>query len=320
MAIPQSMLSVVARDEVHLQFNVKAGVDMRQLFKLLGKLWESEVTGILDPTLNRHHQLTGGTANVVLGFKPELWRAACPGCVPDNMASFAQDLVGANGKTAPATQHDFWVWITQSNAATLYDSMRTTLTLLSPFAELASEQVCFPYHNNVTFDGFADGVANPNPFRANGVAIIPDGEAGAGGSTVLLQKWRMDVERLRALPVHAAEQVWGRSKAGSHELSPLPVDSHVGRNQFIRDGEEVDIVRRNANYANAGEAGVMFVGFCKDITVTMGMLRQMYGVGYDGITQTDRLLDFSTALSSAIYFVPSIDALLAVGISPADPG
>lgn len=56
----------------------------------------------------------------------------------------------------------------------------------------------------------------------------------------------------------------------------------------------------------------------------MGMLRQMYGVGYgvgyDGVSKTDRLLDFSTPLSSAIYFVPSIDALLAVGISPADPG
>lgn len=71
---------------------------------------------------------------------------------------------------------------------------------------------------------------------------------------------------------------------------------------------------------HAGLAGVMFVGFCRDITVTMGMLRQMYGVGYDGVTKTDRLLDFSTPLSSAIYFVPSIDALLAVGISPADAG
>lgn len=62
----------------------------------------------------------------------------------------------------------------------------------------------------------------------------------------------------------------------------------------------------------------------RDITVTMGMLRQMYGVGYgvgyDGVSTTDRLLDFSTPLSSAIYFVPSIDVLLAVGISPADPG
>lgn len=58
----------------------------------------------------------------------------------------------------------------------------------------------------------------------------------------------------------------------------------------------------------------------RDITVTMDMLRQMYGVGYDGVSKTDRLLDFSTPLSSAIYFVPGIDALLAVGISPADPG
>ena len=219
----------------------------------------------------------------------------------------------------PAVQHDVWVWITQSNAATLYDSMSKAVSLLSPFADLASEQICFPYHNNVTFDGFADGVANPNPFRANDVAIIPDGEKGEGGSTVLLQKWRMDIEKLRSLPVHEAEQVWGRTKAGSHQLSPLPEDSHVGRNQFHRNGEEIDIVRRNANYGNAKEAGIMFVGFCNDITVTMGMLKQMYGVGDDGVSKTDRLLDFSTALSSAIYFVPSLDALTKMGISPADP-
>jgi putative iron-dependent peroxidase len=69
---------------------------------------------------------------------------------------------------------------------------------------------------------------------------------------------------------------------------------------------------------HAGLVRDMFLGFCRDITVTMGMLR--HGVGYDGVSKTDRLLDFSTPLSSAIYFVPSIDALLAVGISPADPG
>lgn len=62
----------------------------------------------------------------------------------------------------------------------------------------------------------------------------------------------------------------------------------------------------------------MFVGFCRDITVTVGMLR--HGASYAGVSKTDRLLDFPTPLSSAIYFVPSIDALLAVGISPAYPG
>lgn len=319
MAIPQTMLSVVARDEVHLQFALKENVDIGQFFKTLGKLWESEVTGIADPTLNQHHQLTGGTANIVLGFKPELWRNVYPADVPDNLHSFDTDLVGANGTIAPANQRDIWIWITQSNAATLYDSMTKAVSLLSPFADLVSEQICFPYHNNVTFDGFADGVANPNPFRANSVAIIPDGEKGAGGSTVLIQKWRMDIAKLRSLSVGEAENVWGRTKAGSHQLSPLPEDSHVGRNQLRRNGEERDIVRRNANYGNAKEAGIMFVGFCADITVTTGMLKQMYGVGPDGVSKTDKLLDFSTALSSAIYFVPSLNALSKMNISPADP-
>jgi len=45
----------------------------------------------------------------------------------------------------------------------------------------------------------------------------------------------------------------------------------------------------------------------------------MYGVGADGVKKTDRLLDFATALSSAIYFVPSLDALSRMGISPEDP-
>lgn len=319
MAIPQSMLSVVARDEVHLQFRLRDDADRRKLFKILGKLWESDVTGIGDPTLNKHHQLTGGTANVVVGFKPELWREIHPEDVPDNLSSFDEDIVGINGSIAPATQCDLWIWITQSNAATLYDSMSKVVMLVRPFAELVSEVVCFPYHNNITFDGFADGIANPNPFRASDVAIIPDGAKGAGGSTVLIQKWLMQVEKLRSLSVREAEHVWGRTKAGSHELSPLPEDSHVGRNQFVRNGEEIDIVRRNANFGNANEAGIMFVGFSNDITVTMGMLRQMYGVGDDGIAKTDRLLDFATALSSSIYFVPSVDAMMKAGIVPEDP-
>jgi putative iron-dependent peroxidase len=318
MAIPQSMLSVSSRDEVHLQFSLKPGAHIAQLLRAVGRLWEAEITGISDPTLNARHQLTGGTANIVVGFKPELWRAIYPADVPDNLHAFDQDLVGINGMTAPAAQHDLWVWITQSNAATLYDSMSKAIALLRPVAVLACEQVCFPYHGNVTFDGFADGVANPNPFRAYGAAIIPDCAAGAGGSTVLLQKWRMDVDALRKLPVHAAESVWGRSKAGSHELSPMPDDSHVARNQLVRNGEEIDIVRRNANYGNAREAGIMFVGFCNDISVTMGMLRQMYGVGPDGVAKTDKLLNFATAVSSGIYFVPSLDALSTMKAAPRD--
>jgi putative iron-dependent peroxidase len=64
----------------------------------------------------------------------------------------------------------------------------------------------------------------------------------------------------------------------------------------------------------------MFVGFSNDITVTMGMLKQMYGVGPDGSAKTDRLLDFSAPLSSAIYFVPSVTALIKMKVVPRDAG
>lgn len=100
------MLSVVARDEVHLQFRFREETDHTSHFAVLGKLWESEITGISDPTLNRHHQLTGGTANVVVGFRPEYWRGVFAEDVPDNLYSFNEDLVGIkwNGRTGHAAR------------------------------------------------------------------------------------------------------------------------------------------------------------------------------------------------------------------------
>jgi porphyrinogen peroxidase len=318
MPTAQPFLNQGARDEVHLQFKFKDVLDERKFLKSLGKIWEARVMGIEDVTLNRNHESATGGANIIVGFRPEFWRRVAPQNTPDNLYSFTEDLAGINGMVAPAAQLDLWVWITHINSATIYDGMHAIIEIVQPYADLVSEQYCFPYHNNVTFDGFGDGVANPNPFRAGSVAIIADGQKGAGGSTCLLQKWHMDIDKLRALKVSEAEKVYGRTKAGSHELSPLPGSSHVARNQFTRNGQEIDIVRRNANYGSATEQGIMFVGFCSDITVTMGMLQQMYGVGPDGLKITDRLLDFSKALSSAIYFVPSIEALQSAGIHPRD--
>lgn len=90
------------------------------------------------------------------------------------------------------------------------------------------------------------------------------------------------------------------------------------RYNFRIRSKTIDIVRRNAYFGDVTEAGVMFIGFSNNIDVTMGMLRQMYGVGPDGIAKTDALLDFSKAVSSSIYFVPSYDALVHAGITILD--
>lgn len=314
--IPQLALSQVARDEVHLQFNFKKGFSIPDFKKALAKVWSAEVTGINDPTLQPRHKRAGDVGINVVGFRPEIWRDQFEGSIPDNLQSFTEDIVGINGKIAPATQCDLWVWVTHISPSSLYDSVAMIRKILDPFVTLVSEQVCFPYYNNVTFDGFADGVANPGIFEAPAVAIIPDGEPGAGGITALVQKWTMEVDKLKELHLHEAEKLYGREKLSSKELDPQPVNSHVSRNKLYRNGEEVDIVRRNANYRNQNDMGIMFIGLSKDITVTLGMLKQMYGVGDDGVKVTDRLIDFSTALSSANYFIPSITDLIARGIQP----
>ena len=322
---PQPFLQGNGAAVCHVQLDFVEGVSRELLLRRLGKLWDTALVGDDDPTANGmfgHHlapEYGAPSGSLVAGFRPEFWAKLDPGGVPANLTGFDQDLVGIDGTTAPATQHDLWLWINQSSADKLYDSIHKAQAALDGVARIAELRECFTYHNSVTFDGFADGLGNPNVFRAASVTVIPPGQPGAGGSTVLLQKWLMEVDRLRGLPTHEGEAVYGRSKLKAHKLSPLPPRSHVARNQFSDGhGGTIDIVRRNAYFGDANEAGVMFVGFSNDIAVSMGMLRQMYGVGPDGIAKTDALLDYSRAVTGAVYFVPSYDALARAGIRAVD--
>lgn len=239
--------------------------------------------------------------------------------VPKNLKSFTEAIQGIGGSIAPATQHDLWIWLNQSSSDRLFDSINKVRKVLDGLADLSESRECFTYHNSVTLDGFADGIGNPNAFRSSSVSVVPEGQQGAGGTTVLVQKWLVEMEKMRELTVPEGEAVYGRSKLKGHKLSPLPKRSHVARNQFYGpDGKTIDIVRRNAYFGDVKEAGVMFIGFSNNIDVTMGMPKQMYGIGPDGIAETDALLDFSNAVSGAIYFVPSYDALVRAGITVLD--
>src|SRR5215467_8239290 len=49
--------------------------------------------------------------NLVVGFRPELWRNVVPAEYPPNTHSFGRPLVGLDGYTMPATQADIFVWV-----------------------------------------------------------------------------------------------------------------------------------------------------------------------------------------------------------------
>src|SRR5437660_1108048 len=77
--------------------------------------------------------------------------------------------------------------------------------------------------------GFIDGTENPTLIDAPELAVIAEGEPGAGGTILLLQKWAHDADAWEALTDTEQELVIGRAKPDSVELEDKPADSHVAQ-------------------------------------------------------------------------------------------
>ena len=121
-----------------------------------------------------------------------------------------------------------------------------------------------------------------------------------------------DLDAWNALPVEAQEKVIGRTKLDDMELADdvKPADSHVALNTIEdADGTERQIVRDNMPFGSVaqGEFGTYFIGYARTPAVTEQMLRNMFLGNPPGVT--DRILDFSTAVTGSLFFVPSADLL-----------
>jgi putative iron-dependent peroxidase len=237
--------------------------------------------------------------NVVIGIRPELW-ASLTG-TPAAARSFTE-VEGVEGYRLPATQHDAWLWIAAGSRAAVFDATVAALRALAPWARVATELNGWLYQHQRDLTGFIDGTENPSMVEA------PDVAAAADGSSVLLfQQWQ-HLDSWRDLAAQEQEQIIGRTKDDSTELSEelMPADSHVARNVIEVDGEELAIYRRNTAYGGATEHGTVFVGFCAEQGPLAMMLDRMAGVG-DGVR--DALTRYTVALTGAYYLVPSVGAL-----------
>jgi len=265
--------------------------------------------GALISTIADIHEprTTVGGVNLVVGFRPELWREAVPGDTPLDLAGFNDELRGPDGYVMPATQADAWVWVAGASYDVCFDVARDTIAILQPIAKLASELDGWSYRHSRDLTGFEDGTKNPSLLDALDIALVPDGEPGTGGSVLLYQKWRHASE-FAALPIESQERVIGRTKAESIELKEdvMPADAHVPRTTIDDNGKELKIFRRNVPYGSVTDHGTVFVGFSCEQRRLDRMLRRMAGME-DGIR--DALTRYTTALSGAYYFIPSAQAL-----------
>jgi putative iron-dependent peroxidase len=275
----------------YLEFNL---IDSNKIDDLV-----SAIAAIREP------RTTTGGVNFVIGFRPELWRMIAPEDAPENVESF-QPIEGAEGFRMPATQHDALVWLSGSAYDVVFDMARAVIRDLTNAASLEEETSSWSYRHDRDLTGFIDGSENPSLLEAPVDALLPQGVPGAAGSILLLQKWKHKTTDWESLPEDQQERVMGRTKRESTELENKPPDSHVARTDQDTFGE---IFRRNMPYGNVEEHGTMFVGFSTEQLRLSRMLYSMAGA-VDGTR--DALTRFTQPLTGSYYFVPSIEALLAL--------
>ena len=295
MTTPQpGIFAQGTRSQYHLEFDLKKGVDPGAIAEAVGRLREPLVT-------------SGGT-NIVIGFRAPVWRSIAP----DDTPADAHDFAGVKGKdhSAPATPHDLWVWLHGTGPDVLLDNARAVVAAYAPVADLAQEEPCFVYLDSRDLTGFIDGTENPQVQEGPEVATVPQGLPGAGGSHVITMKWVHDLAAFHELSSEDQEAVIGRTKPDSQERDDKPENAHISRVVIEEGGEELEIYRRSVPFGRIKELGLYFVAFSADPSRFEKMLARMFGVE-DGVH--DRLTDFSTPVSGAFYFAPSLESLAALG-------
>ncbi|HEY4009141.1 MAG TPA: peroxidase, partial [Acidobacteriaceae bacterium] len=137
----------------------------------------------------REPRTTTGGVNFVIGFRPELWRELVPDDTPAAVEGFNQDVRGVEGFVMPATQHDALVWLSGSAYDVVFDTARSVVRDLADLGSLEDETSSWPYRHDRDLTGFIDGSENPTLLDAPADALIAEGQPGAAGSVLLLQKW-----------------------------------------------------------------------------------------------------------------------------------
>src|SRR5438034_439061 len=81
-------------------------------------------------SVERQPRTTMGGVTLVAGFRPELWRDLVPEDAPRELEGFNRDIVGPDGYTIPATQHDAVLWISGSAYDVIFDMAREAIAAL----------------------------------------------------------------------------------------------------------------------------------------------------------------------------------------------
>jgi putative iron-dependent peroxidase len=300
-AEPQPILTPITEAAIFLTLTVDAGAeaavrdalpDVNGLKRSVGfRIPEAELT-------------------CVVGVGAGLWERLFGPPRPAGLHRF-RELSGPRHR-APATPGDLFVHL-RAQRLDLCFELAQLLT-----ERLQGTRVVDEVHGFRSFDqrdllGFVDGTENPDGAAARAAVLIGEEDRRfAGGSYLVTQKYLHDLSGWNALTVEEQERAMGRRKLNDVELPDelKPADSHVALNTIVDEhGVEHQIMRFNMPFGRVGarEFGTYFNGYARTPAVIEQMLENMF-IGKPA-GNTDRILDFSTAVTGNLFYVPTVDFL-----------
>jgi porphyrinogen peroxidase len=247
----------------------------------------------------------------VVGVGSLLWDRMFSGPRPSGLHPFRE--IAGDRHVAVATPGDLLFHLRARKPDLCFEFARQVMARLEGRVDLVDETHGFKYFDERDLLGFVDGTENPTGASAFLAATVGDEDpVFRGGSYVIVQKYVHDLDAWSAISVAEQERIIGRTKLDDIELpdEDKPADSHVTLNTIEdADGNEHKIVRDNMPFGSAGEGifGTYFIGYAGSPDVTEQMLENMFVGSPPG--NTDRILDFSIAVSGSLFFVPTLDML-----------
>lgn len=250
---------------------------------------------------------TNSGMTVTIGFSAKGWSSLFPNeTMPEELHPFIE--MKSADRHFPSTPGDIFVMVKSSRMDLNYQASKYILTSFKPIAKAIQDIQGFKYLDDRDLIDFVDGTENPKSIE-RAEAVIIDSEPYAGGSYLVVQQYFDKQEKWDSVTTEYQEGVIGRTKMDDIEIADdkkKPYAHNVKAKVEI-DGVEIKMLRQNRAFGNAMAHGTMFIGFAKAASILETSLKQMIEPGEAG--HHDKLLDFVTAKTGGLYFVPPKDFL-----------
>jgi putative iron-dependent peroxidase len=242
----------------------------------------------------------------IMGFGSSAWDRLFGSPRPTELHPFRE--IRSGGRHAVSTPGDLLFHIRAKRMDFCFELATQIMARLGKAVTTVDEVHGFRYIDNRDLLGFVDGTENPNgSAAADAVFIGEEDSAFAGGSYVIVQKYLHKLDEWNKLPTEVQEKIIGRTKASDIELDDAvkPTSAHNALTVIEENGKEIKILRDNMPFGRPGhgEFGTYFIGYSRSPRTIEQMLENMFIGRTPG--NYDRILDFSTAVTGNLFFVPT---------------